>query len=201
MASDNNFPTAFLIGVLVSFVLGVGALIVIATAEKSTPNLPELGQVPPFEFIKQDGTPFGLNDLAGKISVVDFMFTSCRDACPIMSSNMAKLYAQFANTEKVQFVSITVDPARDSLSVLRRYAGAFGVNDNRWVFLWQPVDEVTRLSEKGFMLTAQDLPEGHSNKLVLVDDKGQIRGYYDGLNKTDQMLLARDIIGLARTMP
>jgi protein SCO1/2 len=200
MASDEKFPVAFLIGVLVSFVLGVAALIVITTAEKSHADLPMLGQIPNFEFIKQDGSPFGLRNMAGKINVVDFMFTSCREACPIMSSNMAKLYQQFDATGKVQFVSISVDPGRDSLSVLQAYANAFGVNDDHWVFLRQPVDDVVKLSEKGFMLTAQNLPENHSTKFALVDDKGQIRGYYDGQNDTDMKLLARDIMGLIRAM-
>ena len=117
-----------------------------------------------------------------------------------MSANMARLYHRFESSGKIQFVSITVDPARDSLSVLRQYAQSFGVNDNRWVFLWQSKDEVARLSEKGFMLSAIDLPEGHSSKFILVDDKGQIRGYYEGNEMAGISQLSRDIAELARAM-
>jgi protein SCO1 len=196
---DNKFPIVLLVGVLVSFILGITALLVITIAAKSRSNLPILGQVPDFEFVKQDGTPFGLRDMQGKINVVDFIFTSCREACPLMSGNMARLYQQYSNAGKVQFVSISVDPNRDSLKVLQNYAGAMGVNDNRWVFLWKPIDEVATLSEKGFMLSSQNLPEGHSSKFALVDGKARIRGYYDGLNDLDMKLLARDINQLVRS--
>jgi protein SCO1 len=200
MPAENKFPVVLIVGVLTSFVLGIVALVIITTADKSRIELPVLGQVPQFEFVKQDGAPFGLNNMLGKPNVVDFMFTSCLSACPTMNSNMADLYRQFSGTDKVQFVSITVDPDRDSLSVLRQYAHAFGVNDDRWVFLWQPVSDVAQLSEKGFMLAADELPAGHSRKLVLVDEKGQIRGYYDGMSDTDTKLLARDITALVRAI-
>ncbi len=199
MKPDNKFPIVLLVGVLVSFILGITALLVITIAAKSRSNLPILGQVPDFEFVKQDGTPFGLHDMQGKINVVDFIFTSCREACPLMSGNMVRLYQQYDNVGKVQFVSISVDPDRDSLKVLQNYAGAMGVNDNRWVFLWKPIDEVATLSEKGFMLSSQNLPEGHSSKFALVDGKARIRGYYDGLNDLDMKLLARDINQLVRS--
>jgi cytochrome oxidase Cu insertion factor (SCO1/SenC/PrrC family) len=200
MRNENKFPIMLIIGVLTSFILGLGALLVIATADSSRTGLPILGQVPGFEFVKQNGAPFGLRDMAGKISVVDFMFTSCREACPVMSSNMARLYEQFEGTPKVQFVSISVDPARDSLTVLQSYAASFGVTDDRWVFLWQPIDDVAQLSEKGFMLSSQNLPEGHSSKFALVDDRGAIRGYYDGLSESDLIRLGNDIIRLLKAM-
>jgi protein SCO1 len=200
MKPDNKFPIALLVGVLVSFILGITALLVITIAARSRSNLPMLGQVPDFEFVKQDGTPFGLRNMQGKINVVDFMFTSCRGPCPAMSGNMANLYREYSAAGKVQFVSISVDPDRDSLSVLRSYGEAMGVNDNRWVFLWHPIDEVARLSEKGFMLSSQNLPGGHSSMFALVDDKGQIRGYYDGLSAIDMKLLTRDINQLVRSI-
>ena len=200
MKLDNKFPILVIVGIAASFVLGATALIVIITAERSSSELPVLGKVPQFQFIKQDGSPFGSYDMLGKINIIDFIFTSCRDLCPAMSGNMARLYHQFDSSGKIQFVSITVDPEHDSLSVLRQYSQSFGVNDNRWVFLWQSQDEVARLSEKGFMLSAIDLPEGHSSKFILVDDKGQIRGYYEGNEMAGISQLSRDIAELARAM-
>ncbi len=200
MKSENKFPILVIIGIAVSFVLGATALLVIVTAERSSSELPVLGNVPQFQFVKQDGSSFGLNEMQGKINIVDFIFTSCRDVCPAMSANMARLYHRFESFGKIQFVSITVDPSRDSLSVLRQYAQSFGVNDNRWVFLWHPLDDVASLSEKGFMISALDLPEAHSSKFILVDDKGQIRGYYDGNDLAGINQLSGDIAELARSM-
>ncbi len=196
----NKIPIVIILGVAASFVLGATALLVIATADRATSELPVLGKVPQFEFTKQDGAPFGLNEMMGKVNVVDFFFTSCEDLCPLMNGNMARLYQKFDGSDKVQFVSISVDPDRDSLDVLRKYAASFGVNDNRWVFLRQPVQDVIQLSEKGFMLAAINLPYGHSTKFVLVDDMGQIRGYYDGDRTAGMNQLAKDIAILARAI-
>jgi protein SCO1/2 len=196
----NKIPVVIILGVAASFVLGATALLVIATADRATSEMPVLGKVPQFEFTKQDGSPFGLNEMMGKVNVVDFFFTSCKDLCPLMNGNMARLYHKFDGSDKVQFISISVDPDRDSLDVLRKYAASFGVNDNRWVFLRQPVPDVIQLSEKGFMLSAINLPFGHSSKFVLVDDTGQIRGYYDGDRTAGMNQLAKDIAILARAI-
>jgi protein SCO1/2 len=197
MSPERKIPTGILIGIIAAFVLGVGGLLIIGLAEKSRSGLPLLGQVPEFEFIKQDGAPFGLKDMKGKISVVDFIFTSCQTICPPMSGNMQTLYDQFEGADNVQFVSITVDPERDSLSVLQEYARDFGVDDGRWVFLWQPIEKVVWLSEKGFMISARELPMGHSSRFVLVDPHGMIRGYYDGVDDESMIVLLQDIRKLA----
>jgi protein SCO1/2 len=187
-----------MLGIAAAFVLGVGGLLIIGMAEKSRSGLPLLGQVPDFEFIKQDGAAFGLKEMNDKISVVDFIFTSCQTICPPMSGNMQTLYNHFEGADQIQFVSITVDPDRDSLSVLQEYARDFGVDDDRWVFLWQPIEKVVWLSEKGFMISAQDLPMGHSSRFVLVDPHGMIRGYYDGVDDISMKKLLEDIRKLAK---
>jgi protein SCO1/2 len=196
----NKIPIVIILGVAASFVLGATALLVIAIADRATSELPILAKVPQFEFTRQDGTPFGLNEMMGKVCVVDFFFTSCPDLCPVMNGNMARLYHKFDGSDKVQFVSISVDPDRDSLEALRKYAASFGVDDDRWVFLRQAQADVARLSEKGFMLAAVNLPYGHSSKFILVDDMGQIRGYYDGDRTAGMNQLSKDIAILARAI-
>ncbi len=198
MSPTRNVPTGLLIGIIAAFMLGIGGLLIIGMAERSRSDLPVLGQVPDFEFIKQDGASFGLKNMKGKISVVDFIFTSCQTICPPMSGNMQALYDRFEGADKIQFVSITVDPERDSLEVLQQYARDFGVDDDRWVFLWQPIEKVVWLSEKGFMLTASELPMGHSSRFVLVDPQGMIRGYYDGVDDESMKKLTEDIVKLSK---
>ena len=195
---SDKFPSGILIGIIVAFVLGFAAMLIIGLADKSRSTLPILGEVPRFEFVKQDGSPFGLEELNGKVSVVDFIFTTCPGICPVMSGNMSELYQQFEKAPRVQFVSITVDPVNDSLSVLRDYAGNLGIDDDRWVFLWNPVENVANLSEKGFALSAADLPLGHSSRFVLVDRNARIRGYYDGTDDESMKKLANDLGLLAR---
>jgi protein SCO1/2 len=186
-------------GIFLALVLGLIGMLVIGQAEKSHSSLPILAELQDFHSISQNGTAFGLADMKGKINIVDFIFTRCQSVCPLMTPNMAELYRKFDSSDKVQFVSITVDPAYDSLNILNEYARNFGVNDNRWVFLWQPVEDVVRLSEKGFMLPADDLPMGHSTKFVLVDRAGRIRAYYDGTDPRSVKAISADIRALAKS--
>jgi len=147
----------------------------------SQEELPVYYPVPEFRFVTADGTPFGREELLGKVSVIDFIFTRCMGPCPVMSAKMKWLYEEFAHEPDVQFISISVDPEFDSPQVLQDYAASFGVADQRWYFLREPdLNKVARLSEQGFKLAAQDLPAGHATSFILVDREGQIRGYFDG---------------------
>jgi protein SCO1/2 len=175
-------------GILILFFLSVSAIIVIDLANKSRSNLPVLGEVPDFQFTERSGESFGKNNMGGTINVVNFFFTTCVGPCPIMNARVAELYQKYSTTDQVRFVSISVDPKRDSLTVLRKYAEDFGVTDNRWLFLRGEKEEVHRVSEKGFML-AGDLPTIHSTKLVLVDRNQKIRGYYDSFDEESLRLL------------
>jgi protein SCO1/2 len=163
------------------FLLSVIALAVIYFARQSRSDLKVYGKVPAFEFTEQNGQPFGTSEMKGEINIVNFFFTSCQGPCPVMNARVAELYQKYATSDQVRFVSISVDPDRDSLSVLQDYAESHGVNDNRWVFLRAPIEEVYKISEKGFML-AGELPSIHSTKLILVDRNLNIRGYYDSFD-------------------
>jgi protein SCO1/2 len=176
------------ISIVVLFILSVLALVVIDLAKQSRSDLPILGEVPNFTFIERSGISFGDHNMQGKINIVNFFFTTCKGPCPIMNARVAELYTKYATTDKVRFLSISVDPKRDSLAVLKKYADDFGVTDDRWLFLRGDLDDVHRVSEEGFML-AGDLPTIHSTKLVLVDENNKIRGYYDSFDEESLRLL------------
>ena len=91
--------------------LGVGANWIIDKA-KNSHDIPHLKSVPDFSMINQEGEPFSQVNLEGKITILDFMFTSCMGPCPLMTTNMSKLHKVFSNEPEVQFVSITVDPEK-----------------------------------------------------------------------------------------
>ena len=111
--------------------LGIVAAVIINWAETSRARVPVLGEVPRFSLTERRGKPVTLDDLKGHLTVVDFIFTNCPGICPMMSSNMSELYQLYKSSDKVHFLSISVDPDRDSLVVLQRYANDFGVTDNR----------------------------------------------------------------------
>ena len=184
-----------LLAVLITLV--AVALTVIQKGQDSQSALPVLYELPDFTFTERQGVIFSRDDFKGKISIVDFIFTNCPGPCPFMSSKMADLYQIYSNTDKVQFVSISVDPNRDSLNVLKEYAERFGVTDNRWVFLRAPMLEVIDLYENGFKLGGI-LPVDHSTKFILVDQNATIRGYYDCYDEISMKILKthiRELVG------
>ncbi len=143
------------------------------------------GHLPAFSLMDEKGLPFESARLSGKVWIADFIFTSCAGQCPQMTAKMQLLQRRLP--ADVQFVSITVDPTRDSSPVLAQYAKAHGADPNRWHFLTGDPAIIERLTQEGFRLsyaegTDPKEPITHSVRLVLVDPQGLIRGYYDGTN-------------------
>jgi protein SCO1/2 len=199
MTDNRHYPKMLIYAVAAMLILGALAIIIVNRANKSRSEIPIYGTLSNFSFTNANtGQPFGLEQMKGKINVVDFMFTNCRSACPIMVVNMAELYDLYKDFDQVQFVSISVDPERDSLEALRQYAADHDVTDNRWVFLRAPIEDVVQLCEKQFMLGADGLPMGHTTKFILVDQQGRIRGYYEGLDNDSLTPLENSIRQLAR---
>ncbi|MCF7805863.1 MAG: SCO family protein [Candidatus Marinimicrobia bacterium] len=196
MSSKRSLPVVFVWGFSIVLILAIVAWVVINQAHRSRADLPSYGDIPQFEFVNQDGDPFGTEEIMGEITVLDFIFTNCEGPCPIMSSKMSQLYTQYSNAEQLQFVSISVDPARDTLEALKAYGKRHGVNDDRWNFLRAPIDSVRKVSMDGFMLGG-NFPMGHSTKFVLIDPKGEIRGYYNSLEDASIEALKSDIKVLA----
>ncbi len=105
--------------VIIIALVGIGIASKFLYEQSESENtLPYFTEVPQFEFVTQDSVPFGLENMKGKLSVVDFMFTRCKGPCPIMSNLMGELYRHFENQPKVQFVSVSVDPEYDTLLAL-----------------------------------------------------------------------------------
>jgi len=190
-----NRTIYFIMGAVI--LLGAGASWVIQKANSSY-DIPILKPVPEFSFINQDGDPFTEKDLNDKITVLDFIFTSCAGPCPIMTHNMTGLYRSFSQVEEVQFVSITVDPDVDTQDILKQYAKINGVNDDRWQFITSNIEAIKDLKKNGFMLYAEELPRGHAIKFVLIDQNGQIRKYFDGTEDASMAVLMKDITNLVK---
>jgi protein SCO1/2 len=155
-----------------------------------------LGRIGSFELTDQTGARFGSNDLAGRYYIADFIFTSCAGVCPTMTSAMAELERQFADDDRVRFVSITVDPDTDTPERLAEYAARFGAAPDRWHFLTGPTAEIETLARDRFMLGSGDEPINHSSRFVLVDDSGGIRGYFDGTDAESVAILRSDLARL-----
>ena len=184
--------------ILVFMVLvGAGASWVIKQASDSH-DIPIIKKVPDFSLINQNGDPFTDKDLKNKITVLDFFFTNCAGPCPIMTYNMKGLYNNFSNSDIVQFVSITVDPKNDNIDILKKYSEINGVHDLRWQFLTSDLNSIKSIKRDGFMLFADELPQGHAIKFILIDEKGNIRKYFDGTDNASLEILKKDVANLVK---
>lgn len=171
----------------------------------SNRTLSSYGTVPAFELVNQDGQPFGSAQLAGKIWIADFIFTNCPGPCPIISSRMSELQKPLGKTD-IHLVSFTVDPERDTPEVLHAYAEKLKAKSNQWDFLTGSQPAIYALARDGFKLAASDgrdeagMPV-HSTRVVLVDWRGVIRGYYDALAPDAVTKLVADANHLFRERP
>ena len=173
--------------------------------ELANRSLSYYGTLPSFELINQDGREFGSAELAGKIWIADFVFTSCPGPCPLISNRMSELQKPLEKTD-VHLVSFTVDPEKDTPEVLRSYAQRLHADGKRWDFLTGPRPTIYTLAENGFKLAmSEGSDEGgmpvHSTRIVLVDRQGVIRGYYDALAPDAVTKLVADANHLFREQP
>ena len=164
------------------------------------------GPVPEFTLINQDGKNFGTADLRGKIWIADFVYTSCPGPCPMISNRMSEIQEPLKNTD-VHLVSFSVDPDKDTPKVLQGYAEKLGAELGRWDFLTGPKSTIYNLSRNGFKLAAIDANEApehlpvHSTRMILVDRRGEIRGYYDAVEPDAVTKLVADTTHLLREQP
>lgn len=175
-----------------------GVLIALAAAGCGRSSaLPVLGDVPPFELIERSGDPYGSAQLAGRVWVANFIFTTCPDICPALTSEMKRLDTRMAPDERPERVSFSVDPTRDTPEVLRRYAEQHGAGP-QWVFLTGERPAIASLLTDGFHVAFGDNgpptnPITHSDRFVLVDGQMRIRGYYHGRTPEDLDRLVADV--------
>ncbi len=151
--------------------------------------LPPLGNVPAFALIDQDGNPIDRDRLLGKIWIADFVFTRCSGPCLRMTRRMRRLQQEFAGlSADIRFLSVSVDPEYDTPQVLRQYATRHDADTETWRFATTQRTDLHRLVIEGFKLPLEDAGNSehrilHSDRFVLVDQQGRIRGYYHGMTQ------------------
>ena len=186
------------LGVIIIAITGINLWSVFDTEPEALTETVAVS-VPDFSLTNQQGEPLGLSDMAGKIWVADFIFTSCPTICPAMTQEMARLQSEFV-ADPVYFVSFSVDPKRDTPRVLSRYATAYGADDRRWHFLTGDKTKIYQLAEQGFSLAAghNGTEILHSPRFVLVKADGNIHDFYDSRSKPAMLRLRRDIKALLK---
>lgn len=155
-------------------------------------------KVTDFNLINQNGETITQEDYKDKIYVADFFFTRCMTICPVMTNNIGKLQEVFKEDDDIKFLSLSVTPVIDSVSVLREYADKKGVIDSKWNITTGDKKHIYSLARKSYFTVLDEGDGGlqdfiHTENFVLVDKKQQIRGYYDGTDDMDIQRLISDI--------
>ncbi len=146
----------------------------------------------------QLGKKVSLDDLKGKVLVVNFFFTRCPSICPGLTNSMKKLQNSFlANPDIVQFISVSVDPAHDSVPNLRKYADHFNVNHDSWWFVTGEKTDIYDFAIKELKANIADVNVDtafvHTENFFLLDSNRVLRGWYNGFDTVKMAQLARDI--------
>ncbi len=164
-------------------------------------TLPRIGPAPEFTLTNQDGQRSSLSALRGKVVAITFIYTTCVDTCPLLTAKMASLQGRLGRDfgPRVQFLSITVDPARDTPAVLKRYAQQHGAQGTGWAFLSGTPSEI-RAVAKHYGVYYRKTSRGdvdHTFLTSLVDQDGILRVQYLGV-RFDPNELLRDLQTLMR---
>ena len=150
--------------------------------------------IPPFRLIDQDGDTVNQSLVKGKIYVASFFFTRCGTVCPKISSQLTRVQDIFRKKPDILFLSHSVDPEHDRPKELKAYAKKYEAIPGKWYFLTGSKAEIYDLALHGYYLPVVDagVKEGkpdetfiHTEKLVLVDKEGIVRGFYDGTDRED----------------
>ena len=178
------------------------AVALAACGPAAVEDLPKLGEAPAFALTNQDGAAFESDSLRGSLWIADFIFTRCTNMCPMLSREMAKLQGTLREDpalRDVRLVSFSIDPDHDQPAVLAAYAKRYGAETRQWTFATGTREEIWTLSVDGFKLAVGEAPGDagqplfHSDRFVIVDTNGRIRGYYSGMDSEALLRLVTDL--------
>lgn len=152
-----------------------------------------------FELTNQNGEIITNTNYKDKIYIADFFFTRCTNICIAMAYNMNELQEYYKNDDDIMFLSHSVTPVIDSVSVLKEYAINKGVIDGKWNVTTGSKKHIYELARKSYMAVIEEGDGGeddfiHTEQFVLVDKERRIRGFYDGTDKNDMVKLKADIV-------
>jgi len=151
-----------------------------------------------FKLVNQNGDTITQADFEDKIYIADFFFTRCQTICPIMAVNMSELQEYYKNDDDLRFLSHSVTPIIDSVSVLREYAVKQKAIPGKWEITTGKKAHIYELARKSYFAVLDEGDGGdqdfiHTEQFILVDKNKQIRGFYDGTDATEIERIIKDI--------
>lgn len=193
---------SMVLAVLATVALAAMTLTLLDSAPRSTSQaapLPKIAPAPEFALTSQDRAPVKLADFRGKVVAVTFILTLCTSTCPVLTPMMSTVQDRLGPDfgTKIAFVSITVDPERDTPEDLRMYAQAYGANLAGWSFLTGNPDAIRDVTRR-YGVYASKTENGdvdHTFLTSIIDPRGILRVQYLGV-RFDPEEFRRDLLSL-----
>ena len=198
-----------------SGVLFLFAILATACEPMQPDTLPILGErdfvngdtiyhtIPDFAFIDQDSQLVTNETFAGKVYVADFFFIHCPTICPKTAREMKKIHDHFIDDDRVMLLAHSIDPQRDTVGALKRYARNLHANTQKWHFVTGDKDAIYEIADDYFSIAMEDpdAPGGfdHSGRLILVDSNRHVRSFCNGTDPKDVDRFIKDIERLLKT--
>lgn len=168
-------------------------------------SYPVLGLVKSFSFTNQEGRTISNKDVAGKVYIAEYFFTTCKGICPKLNTNLKAVYERYKTDTGFVILSHSVDPVTDSVGRLKHYADSLGVDAAHWLFLTGKKDSLYLAARTSYLL---DDPKNnvspiedqfiHTQFFALVDKGGRVRKIIDGLKKDELKEMETDIDNLMK---
>ncbi|MBI3139087.1 MAG: SCO family protein [Sphingobacteriales bacterium] len=176
----------------VALALGFYFVLALVIPGFTTPKVVPVSFVRPFSFTTQDGMAFTEKEVAGKVYVAEYFFTTCKTICPVMNNHMREVYNAFRDEDGFLILSHTCDPETDSVPQMKKYADSMKVDTRRWVFLTGRKDSLYNMARVSYTI---DDPNNnlkriedqflHTQFWALVDRNGDVRKIYDGIKYSE----------------
>lgn len=202
-----------MMGIGSKFLTVFSFVVLVLACSESNKSLPYLGQselnakgdsvkhfIADFKFINQDGDSISQDFFKDKIYIADFFFTSCPTICPVMKTQMIRIFEKFKDHPDFLILSHTIDSRHDSVAVLKKYKEKLGIKGSQWQFVTGEQKEIYDIALKSYMVSALEDKEAvedggfvHSGAFVLVDKNKHVRGIYDGTKEKEVDKLIHDI--------
>jgi len=163
-------------------------------------RIPPVSYVKPFAFTNQDGNKLTEKDVAGKVYVAEYFFTTCKGICPRMNNNMKQVYEKFKDENDFLILSHTCDPEQDSVAQLKHYSDSLGIDTRRWIFLTGRKDSLYNMARTSYTIddpanNLKNIDDDflHTQFWALVNRNGDVVKIYDGLKEGEIRKLIQDI--------
>lgn len=140
---------------------------------------------PPFALTNQNGQRVSLESLRGKVVVASFIYTECKDVCPVLPQILSRVDRILKPDElaRTHFVGISIDPLRDTPKKLADFMAAHGLAPERWTLLTGTAAELTRVATD-YGIVARPDAHGelvHNAVYIVIDGRGKLRTEFHGL--------------------